>query len=115
MFYEPIKWVSVYVELPGVYQDMKAHGYLNSVNWEQLGGKEMTVDQLTSCSPVIKNGDLYLSQLQSAIARGAFLDPLFPAVPCGFIAKNIYNDTVTISHASNDNNQSGTDWWPLEL
>lgn len=59
----------------------------------------LSVDELDSCDPIVRNRDLWEGQ-RFSMRRDANdpskrfpLEPDEPAVPCGLIAKSLFNDT----------------------
>ena len=67
----------------------------------------MGVDQLQSCTPIIQVKDLHEHQ-QYAVAVDPEtglrkkLDPEAPAIPCGLIARSIFNDTYKLFKRGED-------------
>ena len=87
------KWdgrVNVYYQLTNFYQNHK--DYMKSRNDFQLRGADLSVDELESCSPFVTNEQLGKTQS----VNGKPLVPNAPAIPCGVIAKSIFNDTFSL-------------------
>jgi len=65
------------------------------------------VASLTACDPVKKVGDLWPHQRFNK--NGKPLDAALPAIPCGLVAKSMFNDTYTMRKCSeNDANCKGS-------
>ena len=86
--------VYFYYELDNFYQNHRT--YLNSKDLPQLKGEIRTVDQLSSCDPVVTVGDLYSFQKKNL--AGIVLPDTAPANPCGLIAKSFFNGTVSVEN-----------------
>ena len=54
----------------------------------------MPVDKLTDCDPIITAGDLWGHQQVNL--NGKDLKPTDPAIPCGLVAKSLFNDTFML-------------------
>jgi len=52
------------------------------------------VDKLGDCDPIITVGDLW--DYQKKNIKGAALDKGLPAIPCGLVAKSVFNDTYVL-------------------
>ena len=83
--------VYVYYQLANYYQNHRR--YVKSRDASQLRGNYRTVDQLSaSCDPIVKVGDLWPSQRKNMNNPQETLSDDAPAIPCGLIAKSIFND-----------------------
>lgn len=60
----------------------------------QLAGKMKTAAELNDCDPIILVGDLW--DYQKKNMRGALLNDKDPAIPCGLVAKSLFNDTYEL-------------------
>lgn len=57
----------------------------------------MTNEELISCDPIIKVGDLWTNQRKNILTpTPADLDVNDPAIPCGLVAKSYFNDTYKL-------------------
>lgn len=54
----------------------------------------MPVDKLTDCDPIITAGDLWKHQQKNL--NGVELKLNDPAIPCGLVAKSLFNDTFKL-------------------
>ena len=84
--------VYVYYGLENYYQNHRT--YFLSRDPEQQKGMYKEFTDLGDCNPVIKVKDLWPHQQKSI--SGLDLDPDAPAIPCGLIAKSIFNDTFEL-------------------
>lgn len=56
----------------------------------------MSTEELISCDPIIKVGDLWTNQRKNIADPPADLDVNDPAIPCGLVAKSYFNDTYKL-------------------
>lgn len=84
--------VYVYYQIDNYYQNHRR--YVKSRDWLQLGGKYKPVEKLGDCDPVITVGDMWPHQRKSV--SGKDLSPKEPAMPCGLVAKSVFNDTFEL-------------------
>lgn len=56
----------------------------------------MSNEDLISCDPIIKVGDLWTNQRNNIESTPAPLDVNDPAIPCGLVAKSYFNDTYNL-------------------
>lgn len=82
----------VYYQLDNFYQNHRR--YVKSRDANQLNGKYLPVDKLGDCDPIIKVGDLW--QHQQFNLNGKPLKENDPAIPCGLVAKSVFNDTFQL-------------------
>ena len=101
--------IYLYYELNRFYANHRR--FTKSKEPEQLNGKYLDPEELQECDPVARIGDLYPSQ-RFAVAtysreeevadptgkikegdRKPFKDYGAPAIPCGLIARAMFNDT----------------------
>ena len=84
-----------YYELNNYFQNHRV--YLESRDDDQLYGTWKTVDQLSSCNPIIKNSDLLGSGfIFDTLLNGNKIQdyPNDPATPCGLIAQTFFTGFV---------------------
>lgn len=84
--------VYVYYQLDNFYQNHRR--YVKSRSFQQLQGTYLTTDKLADCDPIIKNRDLgpqITKYADNTTFTNADLD--LPAMPCGLVAKSLFNDT----------------------
>lgn len=62
--------------------------YIGSLNYDQLKGNVKTVEELESCNPIVKVGDLGYNITN---LEGGKLDSNDPLFPCGLIAATFFN------------------------
>ena len=86
--------VYVYYQLDNYYQNHRR--YVKSRDYAQLNGQYKKVDKLGDCDPVITVNDLWDHQKKSV--SGKALNSKDPAVPCGLIAKSLFNDTFVLKN-----------------
>jgi hypothetical protein len=70
---------------------------MKSVSYEQLRGKDLTEDELSTCEPVIYNKDL---KITNVAADGSPLTEDDIAFPCGIAARSYFNDTFVLQDSS---------------
>lgn len=91
---DPVKGpVYVYYQLDNFYQNHRR--YVKSRDSNQLNGKYVPVEKLTDCDPIITNGDLWRHQHEKNL-NGKPLKLTDPAIPCGLVAKSLFNDTFLL-------------------
>ena len=61
--------------------------------YDQLNGKELTLDEVNDCFPVKQNKDLHIT---TKSVTGIPLLPDEVAHPCGIAARSVFNDTFTL-------------------
>ena len=86
--------IMVYYKIDYYYQNNRR--YLSSISYDQLSGKNISLDEIKKdCSPIIKNKDLNISLNSS----GKNLDENDIAIPCGLMARSfiLFNDTYNFS------------------
>ena len=104
--------VYVYYHLDNFYQNHRR--YVKSRSFSQLQGNYLGVDSLTECDPITKNTHLVSSY--RAYADGTPFGPSdmeLPAVPCGLVAKSVFNDTYLFQKKDGTNipiNEKGIAW-----
>uniref|UniRef100_A0A7S3K580 Uncharacterized protein n=1 Tax=Aureoumbra lagunensis TaxID=44058 RepID=A0A7S3K580_9STRA len=81
--------VYVYYELENFYQNHQR--YLGSLDSDQLLGENKKKGDLSSCSPLKKNGSKVLS-------------------PCGLIANSMFNDVITLKNDDLDMRENKIAW-----
>jgi hypothetical protein len=69
--------------------------YVKSRDSSQLNGNYVPVDKLGDCDPIITVGDLWDYQKKN-IKKEPFKDMSAPAIPCGLVAKSVFNDTYVL-------------------
>jgi hypothetical protein len=63
----------------------------------QLSGTDLSVGELdTDCTPIVTNADMGVTVSYTGVA----LKPDNAAIPCGLIAKSIFNDTFALFNAA---------------
>lgn len=83
----------VYYELDNFYQNHRK--YVKSRSYHQLLGNYLEkASDLLDCDPVSQVKDLWPHQRISF--SGKQMDPEDQAIPCGLIAKSIFNDDFTL-------------------
>lgn len=107
--------IYVYYQLDNFYQNHRR--YVKSRDNEQLFGKYKSSADLTNCDPIVNNSQLWPAQSYSIATKKAalgnvVLDPKKdqpgypklngedPAVPCGLVAKSLFNDTFKLCNAN---------------
>jgi len=82
--------IYVFYQLDNFYQNHRR--YVKSRDNEQLAGKYKEVESLKStCDPIYKVEHLWSNQQKNT--KGVKLDNQSPAIPCGLVAKSVFNDT----------------------
>jgi len=84
--------VYVYYQLDNFYQNHRR--YVKSRSFKQLQGFYLPVSQLAECDPIKTNKDLRPQIIK--YADGTLFtaeDDALPAIPCGLVAKSLFNDT----------------------
>lgn len=81
--------IMFYYQLNGFYQNYDQ--YMSSKNSEQLSGKILSVNDLSSCSPIIRNRDLGQNITSWNYQP---LEGDSPANPCGLIAKTFFSGFI---------------------
>jgi hypothetical protein len=71
-----------------------------------LAGQYLEVNELSACDPIIIVDDLWTNQKFNmkvdANKNRIALDKEAPAIPCGLVAKSIFNDTFQLFKMEND-------------
>lgn len=89
--------IYVYYELGNFYQNHRR--YVKSRSYQQLMGEEITDnDARDQCDPVVTNQDM---GKEFAWDKVTVLDPDAVAIPCGLIAKSLFNDTYLLNKNQN--------------
>ena len=90
--------IYVYYQLDNFYQNHRR--YVKSRSNGQIGGGELTVDQLKSdCDPIVTNEDIFeVTGIDHSWdpVNPVKLDPKAPANPCGLVAASFFNDTYKV-------------------
>lgn len=105
--------IYVYYQLDNFYQNHRR--YVKSRDNEQLYGMYKDAADLSTCDPIVNNSQLWPDQQYSNATKlkawiaGDVLPPVpekeadypalpleLPAVPCGLVAKSIFNDTYKL-------------------
>ena len=84
--------IYVYYQLDNFYQNHRR--YVKSRDNNQLAGEYLTVEELSDCNPIQNVSDLWSNQQKNL--NGKDLDGDLPAIPCGLVAKSIFNDTYEL-------------------
>lgn len=94
--------VYVYYQLDNFYQNHRR--YVKSRDYKQLMGENRTLADITkqqTCDPVYTNADVNPNGLMSVsglnLSSPAYAGNV--AIPCGLIAKSVFNDTFKLSTA----------------
>lgn len=91
--------IYVYYQLDNFYQNHRR--YVKSRDNSQLAGTYKEVEDLDNCDPIVKVGDLWPHQ-QKSVSGKDLADKEAPAIPCGLVAKSLFNDTFTMSQGSTE-------------
>jgi len=88
--------VFVYYQLDNFYQNHRR--YVKSRDYKQLMGETRTIDQIkTPCDPIVYNKDLLSAGINQTVSGISFdTIPDEAAIPCGLIAKSLFNDTYEV-------------------
>lgn len=86
------KPVYVYYQLDNFYQNHRR--YVKSRDNEQLYGKYKRWEELSSCDPIIQVKHLWPNQKTNL--NGNIMNDEDPAIPCGLVAKSVFNDTFEL-------------------
>jgi len=88
--------VYVYYQLDNFYQNHRR--YVKSRSFKQLQGNYLPVSDLGDCDPIKTIKDLRPQIYQYADKKTNFTaaDDGYPAVPCGLVAKSVFNDTYEL-------------------
>lgn len=101
--------VYVYYQLDNFYQNHRR--YVKSRSFDQLKGNYLTVDKISSdCDPIVRVKDLG-DKIKNL--NGDILDGEAPAIPCGLVAKSVFNDRYTLKSADGNNvtiSETGIAW-----
>ena len=108
--------IYVYYQLDNFYQNHRR--YVKSRDNEQLAGTMKEVNDLSSCDPIIQVGDLWPNQQyaykDTKDNQRPWDDPTKkdlkigndqPAVPCGLVAKSVFNDTFKLWKIDDETNK----------
>jgi hypothetical protein len=96
----------VYYQLDNFYQNHRR--YVKSRENSQLAGTYLEVSELSACDPIIVVGDLWTNQkfnMKVDEGTGKRITPLADAaaaIPCGLVAKSIFNDTFQLFKTESD-------------
>lgn len=83
--------VYVYYQMENFYQNHRR--YVKSRDYQQLMGKPRTLEDIKdNCDPILTNRDVGKTM---SIAKTP-LDPEAVAIPCGLVAKSVFNDTFVL-------------------
>lgn len=84
--------VYVYYQLDNFYQNHRR--YVKSRSFKQLQGSYIEADQLAECDPIktIKDLQPQITKFANGTEFSS-IDYARPAVPCGLVAKSLFNDT----------------------
>ena len=72
--------------------------YVKSRDSSQLNGNYIKPDKLSDCDPIVYVGDLWDYQKENL--NGNLLKDTDPAIPCGLVAKSVFNDTFVLKDES---------------
>jgi hypothetical protein len=85
--------IYVYYQLDNFYQNHRR--YVKSRDNEQLAGAYKNAEDLKStCDPIYKVEHLWSNQKINI--NGKALNDSMPAIPCGLVAKSVFNDTFEL-------------------
>lgn len=88
--------VFVYYQLDNFYQNHRR--YVKSRDYKQLMGQTRTEGEIkTPCDPIYLNSQLVTAGITQAYNPKIKLDPTGVAIPCGLIAKSLFNDTFNLT------------------
>lgn len=82
--------ILMFYELDNYYQNYRY--YVNSRNDEQLKGNYLISDTAKSCWPATTNAEMN----KTNSINNTLLNPNATAIPCGFIARTMFNDHFTL-------------------
>jgi len=103
--------IFVYYQLDNFYQNHRR--YVKSRDYRQLMGETRTIDQVkTPCDPIYKNSQLKNAGHTKAVS-GIPLVGEEVAIPCGLIAKSLFNDTYRLYDSADELvqfNKTGIAW-----
>jgi len=86
----------VYYQLDNFYQNRRR--YVKSRDNSQLAGTYST--KISGCDPIQKVSDLWPKQ-KINLNKNTMNGDL-PAIPCGLVAKSLFNDTFTLDKCIDD-------------
>jgi hypothetical protein len=91
--------IYVYYQLDNFYQNHRR--YVKSRENSQLAGQYLQVSELSACDPIIVVEDLWANQkfnmkVDPLTKKKTPLANSDPAIPCGLVAKSIFNDTFSL-------------------
>ena len=88
--------VYLYYQLENFYQNHRR--YVKSRSFDQLRGEDISEDDVKSeCDPIVYNKDVGVKQSMKLPGGSRVeLDQDAVAVPCGLVAKSVFNDTFAI-------------------
>ena len=84
--------IYIYYQLDNFYQNHRR--YVKSRDNQQLAGTWKDTKDLTDCDPIIKVEDLWDYQRKNM--KGLVMPLEDPAIPCGLVAKSLFNDTFKL-------------------
>lgn len=84
--------IYVYYQLDNFYQNHRR--YVKSRENDQLLGNFIPVSELGACDPIKEVQHLWANQRVNL--NGVILPDEAPAIPCGLVAKSIFNDTFEL-------------------
>ena len=90
--------VYVYYQLTNFYQNHRS--YVKSRSYDQTRGNYLEPKKMTDCDPIMLVGDL--ADKQRISVSGKKMNKEWPAIPCGLIAKSIFNDHFTFWKKESD-------------
>lgn len=86
--------VYVYYQLDNFYQNHRR--YVKSRDSTQLNGEYVETAKLSNCDPIITVADLWDYQKYNLATPKVKLEDSKPAIPCGLVAKSMFNDTFVL-------------------
>ena len=87
--------IYVYYQLDNFYQNHRR--YVKSRDNEQLAGKYKDIADLGDCDPITSVSHLWSNQMFNKNGVNMTDDAsTLPAIPCGLVAKSVFNDTFVL-------------------